>query len=74
MFAILRFLWNSTRGHRLMPWRSDFLRWRVETYSGKRAETLTDADVFRFVWQNRWDLLEYLFWVARIQREAGKHA
>jgi hypothetical protein len=48
MLAPLRFLWNATRGHRLAPWRSEYLRWRVETYSGKRAETLTARDVLGF--------------------------
>ncbi len=47
MFGALRFLWNATRGHRFAPWRSEFLRWRVETYSGKPAETLKARDVFR---------------------------
>ncbi len=44
MFAPLRFLWNATRGHRLAPWRSEYLRWRVETYSGKQGG---DADIQR---------------------------
>ncbi|MGA3371415.1 MAG: hypothetical protein ABSC48_06585 [Terracidiphilus sp.] len=50
MFAALRFIWNATRGHRLRPWRSEFLRWRVETYSGKRAETLTAIDILSGQW------------------------
>ena len=33
MRELLRFFWNSTRGHRLAPWRSPYLRWRMETYS-----------------------------------------
>ena len=46
MFSALRFIWNATRGHRLAPWRSEYIRWRVETYSGKPAETLTARDIF----------------------------
>ena len=30
----LRFLWNATKGHRLAPWRSPYLLWRIETYCG----------------------------------------
>jgi hypothetical protein len=74
MFAPLRFLWNATRGHRLAPWRSDYLRWRVETYSGKRAETLTFKDILGFVWVFRWELLSFLFWIGRVDREARKRA
>ena len=38
MGAGLIFVWNATRGNRLRPWRSECLKWRVETYTGKHAE------------------------------------
>lgn len=69
MFAPVRFLWNATRGHRLAPWRSEYLKWRIETYSGKKAETLRGRDVLSFVWQSRWELLEFLVWTGRLERE-----
>jgi hypothetical protein len=69
MFAPLRFLWNATRGHRLTPWRSEYLRWRVETFSGKPAETLTARDVMAFFWHSRWELLGFLIWVGRLNRD-----
>ena len=34
---MLRFLWRATRGYRLSPWRSPYLRWRMETYWGVPA-------------------------------------
>lgn len=74
MFAPIRFLWNATRGHRLAPWRSEYMRWRVETYSGMPAETLTSKDVLRFLWTSRWELLSYLAWTARLDREVRKRA
>jgi hypothetical protein len=70
LFAALRFLWNATRGHRLAPWRSEFLRWRVETYSGMRAETLTAKMVLGFMWTERWELLRFLAWTGQLEREA----
>lgn len=72
MFAALRFLWNATRGHRLAPWRSEFLRWRVETYSGQRAETLTAKSVLGFLWAERRELLRFLAWTDEVEREARK--
>jgi len=69
LFAALRFLWNATRGHRFTPWRSEYLRWRVETYSGKKAETLSARDIFAFVWASRWELLNFLGWVGRLSRD-----
>lgn len=72
MFAPLRFLWNATRGYRLAPWRSDYLRWRVETYSGRPAELLTSKDVLSFLWTSRWEFLSYLIWINRLDREVRK--
>lgn len=74
MLTILRFLWNATRGHRLTPWRSEFLRWRIETYSGKPAETLTVKDVLSFCWSSRWELMSFLAWTSAMEREARKRA
>ena len=72
MLAPLRFIWNATRAHRLTPWRSEYLRWRVETYSGKRAETLKAMDVLSFLWTTRWELLSFLVWTGTLDREARK--
>jgi hypothetical protein len=70
----LRFIWNATRGNRLTPWRSEYLRWRVETYSGQKAETLTVQKIMSFVWASRWELLSFLLWTGRVDREARKRA
>ncbi|MFB3814576.1 MAG: hypothetical protein ACE14L_10735 [Terriglobales bacterium] len=36
MRLIFRFLWNATRGHRLAPWRSPYLRWLLLVAFGKQ--------------------------------------
>jgi len=74
MLASIRFVWNATRGHRLAPWRSEYFRWRVETYSGKKAEALTTRDIMSFVWNSRWELLSFLLWIDRLDREVHKRA
>ena len=68
----LRFLWNATKGHRLAPWRSEYLRWRVETYSSKAAETLRARDIFGFMWASKWELLNFLLWTGQVQKEARR--
>ena len=65
-------MWNATRGHRLAPWRSEYLRWRVETYSGMKAETMTTRDIMGFVWASRWELLAFLVWIGRMDREVRR--
>jgi hypothetical protein len=72
VFAPIRFIWNATRGHRFAPWRSEYLRWRVETYSGQPAETLTTRKIFSFIWDSRWELLSFLAWTGHLDREARK--
>jgi len=63
---MLRILWRLTRGYRLRPWASPYLRWRIETYSGMHAGQITFAQFCRFSWQNRKDLRRYLNWAARM--------
>jgi hypothetical protein len=72
MLAPLRFIWNATRGHRFAPWRSEYLKWRIETYSGKKAEELRARDVLTFVWTSRWDLLDFLRWTGQLEREVQR--
>jgi len=59
-------LWNATRGNRLRPWRSDYIKWRVETYSGMKAEKITGRDVVRFAWKEKRALLRFLAWTGKL--------
>jgi len=69
MLASARFLWNSLRGYRLNPLRSPYLRWRVETYTGKKAESITTGDILGFLRQQRWDFLRFLHWIDAMDHE-----
>jgi len=51
-----------TKGYRLRPWLSPYLRWRIETWSGIDAETITLKQFFSFVWEHRAELARYLKW------------
>jgi len=62
MLASIRFIWNATRGHRLRPWRSEYLKWRIETYSGKKAESLQPKDIIGFLWSEKRNLMRFLHW------------
>jgi hypothetical protein len=74
LFAPIRFLWNATRGSRLTPWRSEYLRWRMETYSGQWAGKMKMKDVLSFMWTSRWELLSFLVWTGRVEREARRRS
>lgn len=71
MGAGLRFLWNATRGHRLQPWRSDYLKWRLETFTGKHAENVRLGDFWSFLWSERRQLVRYLRWLGEMREYAG---
>jgi len=62
-----RFLWTATRGHRLRPWRSEFLKWRLETYTGKHAEEVGARDFWKFVVSERGQGVRFLGWLSEMR-------
>ena len=66
---MIRLVWAMTRGYRLCPWRSPYLRWRIETYWGIHADRIGFKDFWRFVWEQRHELWRYLVWAERMGRE-----
>jgi hypothetical protein len=71
MLEGLRFLWTATRGHRLRPWRSEYLKWRLETFTGKHAEEVRAGDYWRFLRAERRQLLRFLRWLAEMREYTG---
>src|SRR5438067_858044 len=65
---LLRFFWNATRGHRLAPWRSPYLRWRIETYCGVKMQQIGFLEFWGFMWRERANLRHFLKWTADMQR------
>jgi len=65
LIAELRLALRLAKGYRLRPWRSPYLRWRIETWSGIHAADITPELFVRFVWKHRADLLRYLRWATR---------
>lgn len=65
------FLWEATRGYRLRPWRSPYLRWRIETYWGIPSDSIGFRDFWRFVWRHRRELARFLAWAGRMRARFG---
>jgi len=63
---MIRMLWRLSRGYRLTPWRSPYLRWRIETYWGLHAEEIGFGAFFAFSWRHRRELYRYLRWADRM--------
>lgn len=64
---MIGFLWAASRGYRLTPWRSPYLKWRIETYWGLHAEHIGFADFWKFMWARRRELFRFLEWAGRMR-------
>ena len=74
MLYAIRFLWSATRGNRLRPWRSEYLKWRIETYSGRKADSIDARYMASFVWRQRSELFHFLMWTGSVARESRRAA
>ncbi len=70
MWYTLRFLWNATRGHHLAPWRSPYLRWRIETYTGVKMHNVGMFEFIGFMWRERSQMARFLQWTAEMEQYA----
>lgn len=66
-WRIARFLWTASRGSRLVPWRSPYLRWRIETYWGLEAGSIGKREFWRFCREHWRDLWRFLRWAAELR-------
>jgi hypothetical protein len=64
---VIGFLWDASRGYRLTPWRSPYIKWRIETYWGLHAEQIGFKEFWSFVWARRGDLFRFLEWADRMR-------
>ncbi len=71
MLNALRYYWIISKGYRLRPWASPYIRWRMETFFGKEAAELDARRFFALVWRERGRMERFLEWVA-IRRAAQK--
>jgi hypothetical protein len=67
MLSALKFYWFSCKGYRLQPWRSPYIRWRMETFFGPEAAPADAGTFFRLTWRERARLLKFFRW-AEIHR------
>jgi hypothetical protein len=67
---MLRLWWRLCRGYRLRPWRSPYLRWRIETYRGIPAGSIGFGAFWKFVWRHRAELRRYAKWARAMSRPA----
>lgn len=69
MWGAIRYVWGITAGYRLRPWRSPYIRWRLETYFGPRGEVQSGGQFCRLLWRERREMGRFLRWVEERQAE-----
>jgi len=74
MLEELRFLCNATRGFRLRPWKSPYLRWRLETFSGLPADQLTKSSMVQVLWREKLQFLHFLRWTREMKQYGARVA
>ena len=71
LVSAVRFWWLGSAGHRLRPWRSEYLRWRVETFTGKPAATLTMRDFVQLALSERRQMGRFFLWSGELNEQAN---
>jgi hypothetical protein len=71
---MIGFLWRAAKGNRLRPWRSPYLRWRIETYWGLHADRISPAEFRTFLWRHRGEFLRFLHWAGKMESAARSGA
>lgn len=69
MLNALRYYWIIAKGYRLHPWKSPYIRWRMETFFGPHAADLDARKFFHLMWTERARMRRFLAWVADRRRE-----
>lgn len=64
---MIRFLWKASKGYRLRPWASPYLKWRIETYWGLHAEEIDARQFWSFLWEHKAEMFRFLRWAGRMQ-------
>ena len=68
MVRMLLYYWKVSRGYRLRPWRSPYLRWRMETFFGPEAEPASASRFLFLLWRERRRLREFVAWTREYRR------
>ncbi len=72
MLTALRYYWIIAKGYRLRPWRSPYIRWRLETFLGPEADDLNASKFFRLMWRERARMKRFLRWVEEQRYEQSR--
>ncbi len=73
MLNALRYYWIVAKGYRLRPWKSPYIRWRMETFFGKETADLDARKFFALMWRERERMENFLEWVKERRAEQKRN-
>ncbi len=74
MLNAIRYYWITAKGYRFTPWKSPYIRWRMETFFGSAAADLDARKFLRLMWTERARMRRFLRWVAERRRKQNRAA
>lgn len=73
ILTALRYYWITSKGYRLRPWASPYIRWRLETFFGGDMHALGAAAFFSLGWRERKRFWRFLEWTAERRRAQAEN-
>lgn len=70
----IKYFWICSKGYRLCPWRSPYIKWRFQTYFAIPAKDITFYVFFKLLWVERKRFWEFLHWVVEMQRASERRS
>jgi hypothetical protein len=72
VLSAIRYYWVISKGHRLRPWHSPYIRWRLETYFGAAGDVHGAREFFGLLWRERAAMRRFLDWAEERRRAQRK--
>lgn len=67
------YLWLCTRGYHLTPWRSPYLKWRLQTAFGGHVDDMGFWSFWKTIIVNRKQFWRFLKWAVEMQRATERN-
>jgi hypothetical protein len=70
---LIRYYWVVSRGYRLHPWNSPYLRWRAETIWGVPAEELNASKMISLFCRDFSAVIRFACWTREMRGYLKSH-
>lgn len=68
MIRIFKYYWITTKGYRFCPWRSPYVKWRIQTAFGVDKDKIDFCVFWKLMFIYRKPLWHFCKWVVTMQK------